>query len=62
MINQIPATMLISEKAAAINLVSIDARGDNALFYGTDPAFLGWAKDLFDYYWVRGKPFQLVPT
>ena len=47
-VNQIPATMLISEKSAAINLVSIDAREDNVLFYGTDPTFLGWAKDLFD--------------
>jgi predicted transcriptional regulator len=61
-INQIPATMLISEKSAAINLVSIDARGDSALFYGTDPTFLGWAKDLFDYYWEMGKPFHIVPT
>jgi predicted transcriptional regulator len=60
--NQIPATMLISEKAAAVNLVSIDTREDNALFYGADPTFLGWAKDLFDYYWERGKPFHMVPT
>jgi len=61
-VNQIPATMLISEKSAAINLVSIDARGDSTLFYGTDPTFLGWAKDLFDYYWEMGKPFHIVPT
>jgi predicted transcriptional regulator len=54
--------MLISEKSAAINLVSIDAREDNVLFYGTDPTFLRWAKDLFDYYWERGKPFRIVPT
>ncbi len=61
-INQIPATMLISEKAAAINLISVDSREDSALFYGTDPTFIGWAKDLFDYYWERGKPFHIVLT
>ena len=57
LVDQIPATMLISEKSAAIDLVSIDARGDSALFYGSDPQFLGWARDLFDYCWERGKPF-----
>ncbi len=61
-INQIPATMLISEKSAAINLISIDSRGDIALFYGSDPQFLGWARDLFDYYWEKGKPFNQTRT
>ena len=62
MVNQIPATMLISEKSAAIDLISIDARGDSALFYGSDPQFLGWARDLFNYYWERGKPFHEMRT
>ncbi|HMK95043.1 MAG TPA: hypothetical protein VK536_06530 [Candidatus Limnocylindrales bacterium] len=57
-VHQIPATMLISEKSAAIDLISIDARGDSALFYGSDAQFLGWARDLFDYCWQRGKPFN----
>ena len=61
-INQIPATLLISEKSAAIDLISIDAREDTALFYGSDPEFMGWARDLFDYYWVRGKPFHQIQT
>jgi len=61
-VDRIPATMLISEKSAAINLMSKDSREDTALFYGNDPAFLNWATDLFGYYWERGKPFRRNPT
>ena len=59
-VDRIPATMLINEKSAAINLTSIDSREDSTLFYGKDMAFLNWAKDLFEYYWERGKPFYQV--
>ena len=62
LVDQIPATMLINEKSAAISLMSIDSREDIALFYGKDPAFLNWAKDLFNYYWERGKPFHQTRT
>jgi hypothetical protein len=24
-------------------------------FAGKDPVFLGWVKDLFNYYWEKGK-------
>lgn len=58
-INQIPATLLISEKSAAINIMSIDGRSDTALFYGKDPSFLRWTKDLFNYYWEQGKHIYL---
>jgi len=57
MIVKIPAVILISEKAATINLMSIDSREDIMLFYGKDPVFLNWANDLFNYYWQRGKPY-----
>jgi predicted transcriptional regulator len=57
-VNQIPATMLVSEKSAAINLASIDGREDSVVFYGKDATFLNWAKDLFEYYWERGKTFH----
>jgi predicted transcriptional regulator len=50
-----PATMIISEKYAGINMLSIDGRADSAIFYGKDPAFLRWANDLFCYYWDQGK-------
>ena len=59
-VDQIPATMLISEKSAAINLMSIDGREDSTLFYGKDTAFLNWATDLFEYYWERAKPFYQI--
>jgi len=61
MINQIPAVLLISEKSATIDLISIDAKEDIA-FYGSDLEFTGWARDLFDYYWVRGIPFLHIQT
>jgi predicted transcriptional regulator len=50
-----PATMVLNEKFAGVNLLSIDGRTDNAVFYGKDPAFLRWATDLFLYYWELGK-------
>jgi predicted transcriptional regulator len=51
----IPATLVLNEKFAGVNLLSIDGREDNAVFYGKDPAFLRWATDLFLYYWEQGK-------
>jgi predicted transcriptional regulator len=51
----IPATLVMNEKIAGINLLSIDGRGDNAIFYGNDPKLLRWATDLFLYYWEQGK-------
>ena len=43
----IPATLVMNEKFAGINLLSIDGRADNAIFYGNDPKLLRWATDLF---------------
>ena len=54
-VSSIPATLVISEKYAGVNLLSIDGRGDNAIFYGKDPALLRWANDLFLYYWEQGR-------
>jgi predicted transcriptional regulator len=51
----IPATLVLNEKFAGVNLLSVDGRADNAVFYGKDPAFLTWATDLFLYYWEQGK-------
>jgi len=51
----IPASMVISEKYAGINLFSVDGRADSAIFYGKDSVFLKWATDLFLYYWEQGK-------
>jgi predicted transcriptional regulator len=51
----IPATLLVTEKVAGVSFLSIDGRPDYALFFGQDPAFLRWTHDLFLYYWERAK-------
>jgi predicted transcriptional regulator len=56
----IPATLIMNEKIAGINILSIDSRSDNAVFYGRDPKLLKWATDLFLYYWEQGK--RIYPT
>jgi len=51
----VPAIMVISEKCAAINLLSLDNRQDVKMFYGQDQKILKWASDLFLYFWDQGK-------
>ena len=52
---EIPAVMVISENEAAVCFRFIGGRLDYAGFFGKDPAFLGWARDLFQHYWDMGK-------
>ena len=52
----IPITIVTTEKEACICLPSTEGRMDYAAFYGTDPKFINWAKELFLYYWDKGKP------
>ncbi len=54
-IPSIPAILIINEKFAGINILSIDGRADNAIFYGNDPGILKWTNDLFLHYWAQGK-------
>jgi predicted transcriptional regulator len=56
----IPAILIINEKFAGINILSIDGRADNAIFYGNDSAILKWANDLFILYWEQAK--HIYPT
>ncbi len=51
----IPVVIALSEKEALICLRLNDGKIDYSAFYGTDAAFLGWTKDLFLYYWEKGK-------
>ena len=51
----IPAILIINEKFAGINMLSIDGRADNAIFYGNNPGILKWTNDLFLHYWAQGK-------
>ena len=59
-IPRIPAILIINENCAGVNLLSVDERADNAIFFGRDPALLKWANDLFVYFWEQGK--RLYPT
>ncbi|MGD0646204.1 MAG: transcriptional regulator FilR1 domain-containing protein, partial [Candidatus Bathyarchaeia archaeon] len=52
----IPITIVTTEKEACICLPSTEGRMDYAAFYGTDPKFVNWARELFLYYWDKGKP------
>jgi len=51
----IPITIVTTEKEACICLPSTEGRMDYAAFYGTDPKFVNWARELFLYYWDKGK-------
>jgi len=55
MLSEVPVIMAITEKEATVSFHFIDGRVDYAGFSGNDPVFLNWAKDLFLYYWDRGK-------
>jgi predicted transcriptional regulator len=54
-ISNIPAILGITEKEATVCFRFIGGRVDYAGFSGNDPTFLNWAKDLFLYYWKKGK-------
>jgi predicted transcriptional regulator len=50
-----PAGFALTEKEAAVSFWFNDGRVDYAAFFGNDPTFLNWVKDLFLYYWDKGK-------
>jgi predicted transcriptional regulator len=54
-IPDVPAIVALNEREAALCLRFLDGRMDYAGFYGDDQEFLGWARDLFIYYWDRAK-------
>ena len=54
-LSDIPAIMAVTEKEAAVCFSLVGGRMDYAGFYGKDPIFLNWVKDLFLYYWDKGK-------
>jgi len=55
-LTNVPITIVCTEKEAAICLPSTGGRMDYAAFYGKDQMLVNWAKDLFLYYWDKGKP------
>jgi predicted transcriptional regulator len=52
-----PAIMVVTEKEAVICFRLVGGKVDYAGFSGKDPAFLNWTKDLFLYYWEKGKRY-----
>jgi predicted transcriptional regulator len=54
-IPELPALIVLTEKEALVSFRNIDGRMDYAGFSGTDPIFHNWVRDLFLYYWEKGK-------
>ena len=54
-VSDISTTIMLIEKEAMICLRFVGGRMDFAGFFGSDPTFLNWVKDLFLYYWDKGK-------
>jgi len=51
----IPVILTLTEKEGAVCFRLIEGRADYSGFFGKDPMFLNWLKDVFLYYWDRGK-------
>jgi predicted transcriptional regulator len=54
-ISVFPVFVLVTEKEAAVGFRCIGGRLDYSGFAGDEDAFLNWAKDLFLFYWDKGK-------
>jgi predicted transcriptional regulator len=54
-LSELPAVFALTEKEAVIYFRLIGGRADYAGLLGKDPIFLSWVKDLFLYYWDKGK-------
>lgn len=52
-----PAILVLTEKEAGVSFRFSGGRTDYAGFYGNDEVFLTWVRDLFNYYWERGKRY-----
>ena len=48
-----PLIMALTEKQAAVCFRLIGGKVDYASFFGEDPAFHEWTKELFLYYWNK---------
>ena len=54
-LSDIPAIIALTEKEAGVFFRFIGGRADYAGFLAKDPSSLNWTKDLFLYYWDKGK-------
>lgn len=53
--DDIPVNFVLTEKEAGISFNLVGGRADYAGFVSKDPDFLNWIRDLFLYYWEKGK-------
>jgi predicted transcriptional regulator len=54
-LSDLPAIAVLTEKTGGICFRQIGGRMDYSGFFGDDPLFLNWVKDLFQYYWKKEK-------
>jgi len=54
-LSDLPAVIAVTEKMAGVCFRQVGGRMDYAGFFGDDPAFHNWVKDLFLYYWEKSK-------
>jgi predicted transcriptional regulator len=54
-LSDLAVVAVLTEKYAAVCFSQIDGRIDYAGFFGTEPTFHNWVKDLFLHYWNEGK-------
>lgn len=52
---QIPAILAATDVESFVSFPPIGGRWDYAGFYGGDPTFLQWTKDVFLHFWDQGK-------
>jgi predicted transcriptional regulator len=54
-VSELPAIAACTEKFASICFLQIGGKVDYAGFSGDDPTFVNWVKELFTFYWEKGK-------
>ena len=52
-VEDIPVNIVISEKEAGISFYLPDGKTDYIGFFGKEPVFMSWVKDVFQYYWGK---------
>ncbi len=54
-VEDLPASIILTEKGAGICFPLVGGKVDYAGFGGQDPVFMNWVKDLFLYYWEKAQ-------
>ncbi len=55
---RISSHLYLTEEAAAFCLRNNNGVMDYSTFFGEDPAFLKWTRDLYNYEWQKAKPWR----